>query len=380
MKRYVVIMLIWIAIGIAGCTASDKSLSTLAQVSATHGNAAIKPSSSPVIEIAETEIDLGTIPTDQKEAVGEIRFSNVGSKPLRVQKVTGHCSCFASWSGDNILMPGRRGTIRVVFDKSKLPAGTVRHLVNIETNDPNNKVAKVYFKTNIERDPTEEQIRILHGELSAIRSELSALRNDFAKVLAAVDGNAVEAPNRVERPPDRTSCDVAIGSSPVLGPPYASVTIVEFADFECPYCVREYPKIKQILNEYGDKVKVVFKHFPLNFHKKAKPAHAAAELAKLQGGDRLFWKMHDMIMASPEKLDVNDLRDYAKSLNLDLAKFDEVVANAGKTDDLLSMDLTEANKCNVHATPTVFINGIKLKDRSINGYRTRINDILAEQK
>ena len=106
-------------------------------------------------------------------------------------------------------------------------------------------------------------------------------------------------------------------------------------------------------------------------------AHAAAELAKLQGDEKLFWKMHDMIMASPNKLDVNSLRGYAQSMNLDMVTFDEVMADPNKINDLLSDDLAEAKKCNVHSTPTVLINGVKLADRTVNGYKTRINSLIA---
>jgi len=226
-------------------------------------------------------------------------------------------------------------------------------------------------KTNSELiEDAHEQIRILRTELAVIRRELGALRRDVAKLRSA----------RATRPAaDTTIYDIALGSSPVLGRPDAPVIIVEFADFQCPYCVREYPKLKAIMKAYPDNVKVVFKHFPLAMHKKAGPVHAAAELARIQGGSELFWKMHDMIMAKPRKADVSDLREYAKSLNLDLTKFDEIMADADRINALLSTDLSEARKCKVRGTPTVFINGLKLADRSINGYKARIDQILAKR-
>lgn len=228
-------------------------------------------------------------------------------------------------------------------------------------------------------DPAQEQIRILRTELAGIRRELGALRRDVAKVLSAVDGGKPDSQRKVKRPPDTTIYDIALGSSPVLGRPDAPVIIVEFADFQCPYCVREYPTLKAIMKEYPDEVKVVFKHFPLGSHKKAKPVHAAAQLAHIQGGSELFWKMHDKIMAKPRKLDVSDMREYAKSLNLDLTKFDEYLADESKINGLLRADITEAQKCKVRGTPTVFINGLKLTDRSINGYKARIDQILAKR-
>ncbi|MBN2139155.1 MAG: thioredoxin domain-containing protein [Sedimentisphaerales bacterium] len=170
--------------------------------------------------------------------------------------------------------------------------------------------------------------------------------------------------------------DIAIGSSPVRGPADAPVTIVEFVDIQCPYCIREWPKLGRILTEYPDQVRLIFKHFPLSFHQKARPAHAAMELAMSQAGSEGFWKMHDMIIANPAKIDPADLHEYAKSLNLDVAILDEVLADPNKIDQLLKSDLLEARKHGVRGTPTVFVNGIKMADRSIDAYKARIDEIL----
>jgi len=107
--------------------------------------------------------------------------------------------------------------------------------------------------------------------------------------------------------------DIATDASPVRGADDAPITIVEFVDIQCPYCIREWPKLKQILEEYPQKVRVVFKHFPLSFHKKAKPVHSAMEFAFSEGGSDAFWKMHDMIVSNPTKVDPTDLKLYAES-------------------------------------------------------------------
>jgi len=177
-------------------------------------------------------------------------------------------------------------------------------------------------------------------------------------------------------PPDMTIYKVDIGDSPILGDQDAPVTIVEFGDFQCPYCVKEYPKIKNILQEYPDKVRYVFKHYPLKFHKKARYAHAAAELARREKGPQAFWKMHDWIMANPRKLEISDLRNLAQSLGLDLKQFDSIMADPEKINELLKIDMVEAKKCKVRATPTVLINGIKMTNRTAEGYKNRINQIL----
>ena len=236
----------------------------------------------------------------------------------------------------------------------------------------------VEAKDASEMQSIREEMEALRSELSSIRQGLEALRADMKKVLTELKGiRAAQAKSKRKRQPDTNIYDVTIGSSPTLGPKDAPVTIVAFGDFQCPYYVREYPKIKRILNQYPDKVRLVFKHFPLTFHKKARPAHAAAEFAHRTARPQIFWKMHGMIIAAPAKLDAADLRGYAGSLGLNLAKFDELLADPNKIDELLKADMAEARKCRVRGTPTVLINGLKLTDRSINGYKARIDHLLA---
>lgn len=184
---------------------------------------------------------------------------------------------------------------------------------------------------------------------------------------------------KTKRPLDTNIYDVNVGSSPVLGPDDAPVTIVIFSDFQCPYCVREFPKIKKMLENYPNKLKVVFKHFPLNFHKKAKPAHAAAEFAFREEGSKSFWSMHDKILENPKKLDISSLRGYAASLKLDMVKFDEMIASQDTIVQLSSTDKAEAKKCGVFSTPTVLINGLKMESRNIGDYRARIDQILTKE-
>lgn len=331
----------------------------------------------PSIEVQEKMINLGTIGLETEEIVGNIYFFNNGDEPLRVTKVDGPCKCFSGYSGDKLLPPQEGGELQVKFDKKKIPAGPVRRMVRIKTNDPVNSAEEVYFTFNVERDPIEEELRKLNNEMSNLRRELSTVRNDLKKVLTKL---SITEKTKTKKRPDTTVYDITIGSSPTRGPKDAPVTIVEFVDFQCPYCAREYPKIKQILNKYPDKVRFVFKHYPIRTHKQAKPAHAAAELAKLKGGTEAFWKFHDMIMANPKKLEIADLRGYAESLDLDMSKFDEVVSNEKEIDELLGTDVSEAKKCKVTGTPTILINGLKLTGRSVQEYERRINEILAKTR
>jgi protein-disulfide isomerase len=178
--------------------------------------------------------------------------------------------------------------------------------------------------------------------------------------------------------PDTNVYDINIASSPMQGPADAPVTIVLFSDFQCPFCVREYPKIRGVMDMYKDKVKLVFKHYPLPFHEKAKPAHAAAQFVFEHKGLIAFWKMHDMIMLNPDKIDSSDIRGYVGDADIALGDFDAAMDDENKMDKLLSADMAEAKKCNVTGTPTVLINGLKLQSREIDDYKKRIDQILAQ--
>jgi protein-disulfide isomerase len=223
------------------------------------------------------------------------------------------------------------------------------------------------------------EISGLRTELSGMRQELQGLRSDIKNMSVQIQRAATQPARPVTtRPIDTTIYTINTSSSPVRGAKDAPVTIVEFFDIQCPFCVREDPTLKKVLEQYPDKVRLVVKHFPLTFHKKAKPAHAAMELAFREGGADAFWKMHDMIIANPSKMEVTDLRGYTEKLGLNLTKFDETIADETKINALLATDLAEALKCKVNGTPTVLINGLKLVDRKIESYKARIDQILKE--
>ncbi|HET7824445.1 MAG TPA: thioredoxin domain-containing protein [Anaeromyxobacter sp.] len=168
------------------------------------------------------------------------------------------------------------------------------------------------------------------------------------------------APRPQPRPTEdpRAVYRVPVEDSPARGPADALVTIVESSDFECPFCKRAYPTVKQLEEAYAGKVRVVFKHNPLPFHPRAMPSAVASEEARAQGGDAKFWAMHDALFTAPS-LDDAALAKAAADARVDAAKVKDAVA-AGKYKDRIERDQRLAQSLGASGTPTFFINGRKL--------------------
>ena len=149
---------------------------------------------------------------------------------------------------------------------------------------------------------------------------------------------------------------IDVSESPFLGPEEAPITIVEFSDFECGYCRKVYPTLLQIRNEYDSEVKIVFKHFPLSFHKNALLAHRAAISAGEQGK---FWEMHDLIFENFKDLSRETMLEYASRLNLNSPQFEETL-DSQTSKDLIDRDIILGRDNGVTGTPVFFVNGRKL--------------------
>jgi protein-disulfide isomerase len=140
----------------------------------------------------------------------------------------------------------------------------------------------------------------------------------------------------------------------MLGPENAKVTIIEYSDFECPFCSRAKPTIDQILEKYPDDVKVIFKHMPLTqLHPYAQKAAEAAECAADQGK---FWEMHDMLFDNQDNLYTTSLKEYAKDLGLDTEQFNACL-DSGAMKARIDKDAQEAQSAGVRGTPAFFVNG-----------------------
>lgn len=165
--------------------------------------------------------------------------------------------------------------------------------------------------------------------------------------------------------------DIAIDGSPVKGRPDAPVTITVFTDFECPYCKQLTPMLDEVFLRNQDTTKIIFKNMPLRFHEFAEPAARAALAAGIQGK---FWEMHDILFAAPQ-LSNEVIANAAASLGLDMTRFNQDM-NAPAVSQQISSDLKAAQAAGVTGTPTVFINGRRLKVRSIEGFQQLIDQQL----
>ncbi|MEZ4468276.1 MAG: DsbA family protein [bacterium] len=143
---------------------------------------------------------------------------------------------------------------------------------------------------------------------------------------------------------------------PASGPEKAPITLIEFADYECGFCARATDTVKAVRAKYGDKLRFVFRDFPLEFHKNAGPAAVAARCASAQGK---YWEMHDLLFENSQALGAETYGRLALQLGLDLGKFTACLADPAQT-AALQVDMAAGRKVGVSGTPAFFINGIPL--------------------
>jgi protein-disulfide isomerase len=166
--------------------------------------------------------------------------------------------------------------------------------------------------------------------------------------------------------------DIKIGKSPVRGGKDAKVTLVEFSDIQCPYSQRTQPLIEKLLKAYPEDLQHVYKNFPLRFHKEALPAAKACIAADMQGK---FWEMHELVFKNPKKLKDEDLKGYAKKIGLDMERFEKDYKGE-EVEKRVQEDMKQAKKAQVTGTPTLFLNGKRVKNRSEEAMKGDIKTIL----
>jgi protein-disulfide isomerase len=209
------------------------------------------------------------------------------------------------------------------------------------------------------KDPTEDQLEVYYEGLDTQQS-YEAVRGDVlqhirelrrAKARAAFVENLRKQANIhvMLAPP---VADVNIAKAYTKGSQDAPVVFVEFADYECPYCQKVNPQIQQLKKEYGDKIAIVFKDFPLPMHH---GAEKAAEAARCAGEQGKFWEYHDVLFYS-KQIEVDDLKEHARVLKLNEDAFNSCL-DSGSQSKAVNQDLAEGKDLGLTGTPSFFVNG-----------------------
>jgi protein-disulfide isomerase len=184
--------------------------------------------------------------------------------------------------------------------------------------------------------------------------QCESMMKEYPQVLAELQ--AMEAANK---PLDEEQAKtLSSGDLPAFGPEDAKVTVVEFSDFQCPYCSRAAEAVGQIKEKYSDKARFVFRQFPLSFHAEA---HLAAEASLAAHAQGKFWPFHDLLFANQSALGRPELEGYAEKAGLDMNKFKAALDNKSfsqQVDD----DLALGKKVFVQGTPTIFVNGVRVQN------------------
>jgi protein-disulfide isomerase len=216
--------------------------------------------------------------------------------------------------------------------------------------DPSDDEAKAFFDEHKAQIPPGQSLDDLKPRIKqAVKQQ--KLRENMGKMLEQLKEKHHVAV--ALEPPDLPRIQVE-AKGPTRGPSSAPVTIVEFSDFQCPFCGREFPVIEKLMKEYDGKVRLVFRHFPLDFHPFAEKAAEAAVCAADQGK---FWELHDQMFSNQQKLAVDDLKGYAKSAGLDSAKFDKCL-DSGEKKPAVEADQKAGSEAGVNGTPAFFVNGV----------------------
>jgi protein-disulfide isomerase len=228
---------------------------------------------------------------------------------------------------------------------------TVEALEKAEIDDKAGQVsdadAEAFYKANKARLPPNRPEKQLLPQIKTylVNQKKEQLRDNLLSALRAkYHPNVLLEPERVH---------VSDAGAPAKGPKNAPVTIIEFSDFQCPFCARVEPALKEMFKTFGNEVRLVYRQFPLGFHANAEKAAEASLCANDQGK---FWEMHDAMFADQHALGVDKLKATAARLGLNASQFDKCL-DGGKYKAQVRKDVAAGMAAGVQGTPTLFING-----------------------
>lgn len=240
---------------------------------------------------------------------------------------------------------------RLFEAESKRTGKTEDQLVASEISgsiEPSDAEINAWFNDN--------QARLNGRTLDQVRSQIAAfLRNQRRLEAATKLDDRLRAEHRVKVAFEPYRLQFTNDGAPTLGRKDAPVTLVEFSDFQCPFCKQAAPALKQVAQKFGDKVQIVYRQYPIeSLHPFAPKAAEASLCANDQGK---FWELHDAMFADQTKLAVTDLKQTARRLGLDGKEFDSCL-DSGRHVAQVQTDMKEGQRVGLTGTPTMFINGV----------------------
>jgi predicted DsbA family dithiol-disulfide isomerase len=300
----------------------------LAQVPAEAPPPGRKAPSSPVATVAGTPIELAEVDELIKPQLLDMRSREYQLRSQAVEVLIGRALIEKEAKA--------RGLSPEALDQAEVVAKAAVTDAEVKTAYANNKARF----TSVPEATALEQIRA-----SLLHQRQTERRTAYTRELRArYDVRVLIEPYRVP---------VELAQAPVRGNPKATVTVIEFSDFQCPYCQRVRPTMSRIRELYSDRVRFAFRHYPLDFHPQAQKAGEAAACAGEQGK---FWEMHDRLWDNPSKLGVEDLKVHAQTLGLAGPEFASCL-DSGRFADAVEADLRAGQEFGVSGTPAFFVNG-----------------------
>jgi len=292
-------------------------------------------------------------PSDVVATVGSTSITLAQVDERALQQSTG---TFAGMKLSQALYEARRAAVDDMVDDALI--------------DQDGKARKLDRATVIEQEITAKVERVSDGDVAAWfqqnQSRLQGATLDQTRTAIAsyllqqrtltarqqyVDRLRSKAAIHVTLEPPRQV--IARIDRPSKGPANAPVEMIEFSDFQCPFCLSAFPTVAQVVSTYGDRVHLVYRHYPLTNHPNARPAAEASQCAEEQGQ---FWRYHDLLFGDPSHLADADLKQRAAQLGLDTAQFNACVDTRKYKSDV-DTDIRAGDEAGVNGTPAFFING-----------------------
>ena len=238
--------------------------------------------------------------------------------------------------------------------------GKIEKLEQVDTSALTDNERRVFSElVNAQLSPCGEPVSIAQcvNEKRACNSCVPAARYVARLVAEGMEKGEIETLFAARFDPKK-KVTIATADAPVRGAPMAKITIVEFSDFECPYCGAAHPALSSLLSQFDGQVNLVFKNFPLDGHKNAMPAARAAVAAQLQGK---FWELADRLFEHQRELNAESIRELAKEAGLDMSRFDADLASP-VVQERVDRDKKEGTSLGIQGTPSLFVNGRPYKE------------------